>query len=375
MDIIFFLIGACWVAFEVASYYDWTNSRSPWLSTLNVAVGVLFCGGLWFRRRWPVAMTLIAVVLSIFSISSFAAWAILLFTAAVHRPFAISGGLAAIAVAGEVLSVTIYPSVGAMDPLETAYGSLFVTGLILTSGLLIRARRQRVLSLRDRAAALEAEHHLRVAQARHMERTRIAREMHDVLAHRLSLLCLHAGALEFRSDALPEEVVRATGVIRSSAHAALQDLRDVVSVLRDTSDAEPQRPQPTLADLTALVTESRDAGMNIDLRNTVADPATVPAGLGRNAYRVVQEALTNARKHAPGTLVTVDVSGAQEAGLTLEVRNPAPVGTSPQSQTPGTGTGLIGLGERVALAEGRLEHGWTDREEFRLSAWMPWQTR
>ena len=98
--------------------------------------------------------------------------------------------------------------------------------------MFVRARRQLVVSLRDRAERAEAEQQLRVAQARQLERTRIAREMHDVLAHRISLLSLHAGALEFRPDAPPEEVARAAGVIRASAHAALQDLREVIGVLR-----------------------------------------------------------------------------------------------------------------------------------------------
>ena len=158
------------------------------------------------------------------------------------------------------------------------------------------ARRQ---SRRERARRAEAEQQLLVEQARHAERTRIAREMHDVLAHRISLLSLHAGALEFRPDAPPEEVARAAAVIRASAHQALEDLRAVIGVLRDGADGEaPQPPQPTLAALPGLLEESRAAGMRLHADVRVADLAAVPDAVGRHALRIVQEALTNARKHA-----------------------------------------------------------------------------
>ena len=129
--------------------------------------------------------------------------------------------------------------------------------------------------------------------------------MHDVLAHRLTLLSVHAGALEFRPDAPPAEVARAAGVIRDSAHEALQDLRQIIGVLRSPGEGADDRPQPTLATLDALVAESREAGMKVVLDSRVPDASGVPAATGRNAYRIAQEALTNARKHAPGAEVTV----------------------------------------------------------------------
>ena len=177
---------------------------------------------------------------------------------------------------------------------------MLVTGGVVAWGMFVRARRQLVLSLRDRAERAEAEQQLRVEQARQQERTRIAREMHDVLAHRISLLSLHAGALEFRPDAAPDEVARAAGVIRASAHEALEDLREVIGVLRDGSEAgEPERPQPTLADLPALVDESRAGRACACARGPARRRRGRPAGTGRSAYRIVQEGLTNARKHAP----------------------------------------------------------------------------
>jgi hypothetical protein len=130
-----------------------------------------------------------------------------------------------------------------------------------------------VLALHERADRLEAEQRLRVEQAREAERRRIAREMHDVLAHRVSLLALHAGALEFRPDAPSEEVAEAAGVIRANARAALEDLRGVVGMLRDSGDGSaPEPPQPTLGDIPALVEESRAAGMRVVLRLDAPGP-------------------------------------------------------------------------------------------------------
>ena len=161
-------------------------------------------------------------------------------------------------------------------------------------GLFVRARRELVRSLRAQADRAGDE-------ARAAERQRIAREMHDVLAHRLSLLSVHAGALEFRPDAPAEEVAEAAGVIRESARAALEELREVIGVLREEErgDGPPEPPQPALADLPALVEESRAAGMRLTAQIELGDVAPPPA-LGRTAYRIVQEGLTNARKHAPG---------------------------------------------------------------------------
>jgi signal transduction histidine kinase len=198
--------------------------------------------------------------------------------------------------------------------------------------------------------------------------------MHDVLAHRLSLLSVHAGALEFNPGASRAEIERAAGVIRESAHQALDDLRGVIGVLREpdgTGDGAGGRPQPTLADVPRLVEESRDAGMRITLEADDAVMAAAPAAPGRTAYRIVQETLTNARKHAPGTEVTVRLRGGPARGLTVEVSNPVPAATAVVPVVPGAGQGLIGLTERASLAGGDLEHG-RSGGDFRVRAWLPW---
>ena len=197
--------------------------------------------------------------------------------------------------------------------------------------------------------------------------------MHDVLAHRISLLSLHAGALEFRPDAPPEEIARAAGVIRASAHQALEDLRAVIGLLRDGSGGEPpQPPQPTLAALPGLLEESRAAGMHLHADVRLADLAAVPDAVGRHALRIVQEALTNARKHAASAAVELHIEGAPGEGLTIEVRNPAPVLSAAAAEIPGSGTGLVGLTERAVLSGGHLEHGVDEHGDFQLHAWLPW---
>jgi signal transduction histidine kinase len=338
---------------------------------LDIVAGTLACLALWVRRRWPVgvAVTLVPVA-AVFSAAGGAAL-IAMFTVAVHRPFRQAAAVAAFAFVTQPVYLAIYPS-------ETSYAvdlilSAVIIGAALAWGMFVRARRQLVLSLRDRAQRAETEQQLRVEQARQQERARIAREMHDVLAHRISLLSMHAGALEFRPDAPPEEIARAAGVVRASAHAALEDLRAVLGVLRESPDGDaPARPQPTSADLPALVDESRAAGMRVSYDWRVAQD--VPEGMGRNAYRIVQEALTNARKHAHGAAVDVSVAGGPEEGLEIEVRNRLPVGAVAAAEIPGTGAGIVGLAERASLAGGRLEHGRTDAGEYRLWAWLPWPT-
>ncbi|MFK3979967.1 sensor histidine kinase [Micromonospora sp. NPDC050397] len=343
-----------------------------WLLTLDGWLSALLCAVLWVRRRWPVQLAVAALPLSLISAPSAMVVLILLFTVVVHRPLRVAGPVVLLHLLAAFAFCWMRP-----DPTVSLRVSIVlaitITASVVLWGMVVRARRQLVVSLRERAHRAEAEQQLRVAQARHLERTRIAREMHDVLAHRISLLSLHAGALEFRPDAPPEEVARAAGVIRDNAHQALQDLREVIGVLREEGAGDgPERPQPTLADLAMLAEESRVAGMRVSVREQVDHAEAVPAGVGRSAYRIVQEGLTNARKHAFGAAVTVTVAGGPGTGLSVEVCNRWPVGLPPVQRIPGTGTGLVGLAERTSLVGGRLEHGRTEAGDFRLAAWLPW---
>ncbi|MQA35776.1 sensor histidine kinase [Modestobacter roseus] len=350
----------------------------------DLVLGSLGCAALWLRRRWPVGVAVALALVASFSDMVAIACLFSLFTVAVHRRWPTVAAVTGISVASFSVYLLVRP-----DP-EVPTWALTLLGLVATAavvawGMFVRARRQLVLSLHDRALRAEHEQQLRVEQARHTERTRIAREMHDVLAHRLSLLSMHAGALEFRPDAPAAEVAQAAGVVRASARQALEDLREVIGVLRHNGDGDGgegdggagggdpgTRPQPTLADVPVLVEESRRAGVRLRVQYRVPELAAAPPGLGRSAYRVVQEGLTNARKHAPGTVTTVLVEGAPGTGLVVELRNPAPAGRDTAPALPGAGTGLVGLLERVSLGGGNLEHGWTADGEFRLRAELPW---
>ncbi|MBU4517730.1 MAG: sensor histidine kinase [Proteobacteria bacterium] len=347
------------------------------LLLVDLAVGSLACLALLLRRHRPVEVAAVLSVVAAFSVVAGGAAIIALFTVATRRRWRDVGAVWALYVAGVAAFYLMRPEPDLPFVAVVAL-CLVVTAAVVAWGMYLRARRQLVASLRDRAERAETEQQMRVEQARQAERARMAREMHDVLAHRISLLSMHAGALEFRPDAEPDEIAHAAGVIRENAHLALQDLREVIGVLREGSDVAGARPQPTLADVPALVEESRAAGLEVRADLRLAELTAVPAGTGRNVYRIVQEGLTNARKHAAGALVELILEGAPGAGLTVEVSNhPGPGATlgarrPGDSEIPGSGTGLIGLAERVTLASGRLEHGFTDAGDFRLRAWLPW---
>ena len=355
------------------------------IEAADLALATAGGAAIWWRRRWPLALSLVLSAAA--TISLLVGLAQLIALVAVvryRRPRAAALAALAFFASSPVFSlirpgtrtpspliVGIRPDASTLFPMVVLFSSLLTGGLVVF-GLFLRARAELITSLRERAQRTEDEQQRQLEQARQLERTRIAREMHDVLAHRISLLSLHAGALEFRPDAPPDEVAKAAGVIRASAHQALQDLREVIGVLRaDSPDGGPERPQPTLGDVPGLVAEARRAGAKIDLDVRVDDPDAVPHGIGRTVYRIVQEGLTNARKHAHGAAVRVTILGERTEGLTVEVRNWLPVSTS-MADIPGAGTGIVGLGERVGLAGGRLEHGATTVGDFRLRAWLPW---
>jgi len=334
----------------------------PWLRVVAVVVGIAAVVSLHWRRTHPAAVGIGVGAVSLVILPAGGANLAATFNAAIRargRDLAVIAGLL---IAWAFASPLLYPRAGSYW--VNAGTCLLLTGVVLGWGLFVRARRELVRSLRaqgDRAAE----------EARAAERRRIAREMHDVLAHRLSLLSVHAGALEFHPDAPAEEVAEAAGVIRQSAKTALEELRSVIGVLReDSGESLTQAPQPTLADLAALVEESEAAGMRITARIELGDAAPAAAAVGRTAYRIAQEGLTNARKHAPGAAVTLTVR-APDGDLQVEVRSLAPVAVAAAAPPPGTGTGLIGLAERVSLAGGTLEHGVDPDGAFVLRASLP----
>ncbi|MFL5903735.1 MAG: histidine kinase, partial [Solirubrobacteraceae bacterium] len=238
-------------AIATATLVDTWEQHPPWLRPVAIAVGIAALVSLRWRRTHPAAVGIGIGAVALVILPASGANLVATFTAAIRargRDLAISAGLA---IAGAFVNPVLYPPAGSYS--FDAGASLLLAAAAIGWGLFVRARRELVRSLRDQADRA-------VDEAREAERRRIAREMHDVLAHRLSLLSVHAGALEFRPDASAAEVAEAAGVIRESARAALEELRGVIGVLReDTAESLTEPPQPTLGDLPGLVEESRAA--------------------------------------------------------------------------------------------------------------------
>ena len=364
------------------------------LLTLDIAAGLASLALLPVLLRWPVPGALVLAVLAALSPAATPASTYATLHVSLRRRFPVAVAVAGAGVAGLLIR-------GLWRPI-TSLPSLWWVVLVLVAeaalvgwGELSRARRALLESLREQARRAEAEQAGRVAEARAAERASIAREMHDVLAHRLSLLATYAGALEYRPDAPPEQLARAAGVVRAGVHQALDELREVIGVLRDDDPGAVARPQPGLADLEALVEETRGAGTEVNLAERITQPEQLPDGLGRTAYRIVQEGLTNARKHAPGLPVRLLLDGRPGDRLLVELTNPVGAALSAGPATPaggdtsdgtaqaglatparpslnGSGTGLIGLTERVRLTGGEIDHGIGPDGEFRLRARLPW---
>jgi signal transduction histidine kinase len=347
---------------------DATREGAPLPWAADVTIGVCCCVALLVRRRWPVGLTVALLPVSTVSVMATGAAVVALFTVAIHRRGTVALALGAVYVLVVPVYFVLHDNPEFPVWVDLAMRSVTTAGA-LGWGMFVRAYRRLTGTLREHAARLEAEQHLRVDQARLTERARIAREMHDVLAHRMSLVSLHAGALEVRPDARPEEVAIAAGAIRVSAHEALEELRGVIGVLREGAAGRPEPPQPGLADVPDLVDSARALGMTVGYTCAVlAGGASVV--LGRAAYRIVQEGLTNARKHAPGTAVRVLLDGGPGAGLRIRISNPVPRPAA-RPAVPGAGLGLLGVTERVALAGGDVEYG-RHGGDFRLEARLPW---
>jgi signal transduction histidine kinase len=339
-----------------------SSGESVWFLALDIAVGVVATALVPVTLRHPALGSVLLAPLAALSPTATAQANLSVLYVARWRRFPVAIAAATLGVAAQAVQGLWRPHGG------MAWGWWLVLiaatyAAVVGWGAWYRANQALVESLRERARQAEAEQGRRVAEARLQERTRIAREMHDVLAHRLSLLATYAGALEYRPDSPPEKIAKAVTVVRDSADQALVDLREVINVLRE-EDGDLAPP----GDIPRLLEESRAAGVDVYIVDDVAAMRTLPPAAGRTAYRVVQEAMTNARRHAPGSPVTVEMRGAAGDGLTIEVRNAL---SDPAAPSTGNGTGLIGLVERVHLVGGRLDHE-VGGGEFRLRAWLPW---
>ncbi len=285
-----------------------------------------------------------------------------------HRPPASTGLIAYTATASLlVLLPCVYTAISADDGagyLLVGFGLVAIAvALPVMAGLWVQARRDIRGGAREWAAGRERLQAALVEQARAQERARIAREMHDVVAHRVSLMVLQAGALEV--NAADRRTADTAGLIRGTGREALADLRDVLGVLR-SPDAG-REPQPMLADLDDLLDQSRSLGTPVERRDE-GEPRPLPVAVQRAAYRVVQEALTNVRKHAGNAPTDVVVRYLPDA-LEIEVHNARP--RDAIDPIPGSGLGLAGLRERAGLLGGWFEVRPRPDGGFTICAFLP----
>ena len=363
------LVGASW----------WPRDPNG-LAWAMLVLQALACGSLVLRRRAPIlvvgilaAFTLAVTLLIqpfglIVPVNDNNVWAPFATVLAAYAPVMGCADRRKAFIAVAVLVVVVarpwQPSIVVITVgfLRTAVGPLLA--------MYFDARRRLVQALTERAERAEREQHLLAEQARAEERARLAGEMHDVVTHSVSLMVLQAGAL--RMTAPDEPTRQAAEELRAAGSRALDELRDLVGILRTSPDdeAEPEESYPTTSALEALVGEANAVGQPVELIEE-GDPRLASPVVGRTTYRIVQEALTNARKHAPGARVTVRVR-YQEAEVWVEVRNTAP--TRPRDAAlagSGSGLGIASLRQRIELVGGTLRAGPAPAGGFRLEATMP----
>jgi signal transduction histidine kinase len=263
---------------------------------------------------------------------------------------------------GVVVAATFPNSTPPIPGWATPFAFLLPIGLF---GTTIRAARARADASAQRARALEHEQEAATRAAVAEERARIARDLHDVVSHHVSVMVIQAGAAGKVIDERPDLAREAIDAVAASGREAMADLRYLLGLLNPSADGTaPLQPLPGLDQLDALVAKVRAAGQPVTVSRTGTAP---PYGVGQVAYRVIQEALTNALRYAPGARTEVSVS-AEDDGLVVEVTNDE----SPEPLVPqGSGSGLLGLAERVRLYRGTFDAGRRPRGGFRVRAVLP----
>ncbi|MGZ9928561.1 sensor histidine kinase [Streptomyces sp. NC-S4] len=271
------------------------------------------------------------------------------------------------AVLSTLLTVALKLSGSAVGSWQMITGALTLFALALLIGAVARGRREDHARLTEQIAATARERALRTVLE---ERTRIARELHDVVAHHLSLISIQADAAPYRVQDPPAELVTELASIRANALEGLGELRQLLGLLRSNGPGDSTTgtsPQPSLAQLDALLVSVRAAG----LRTTARIEGTarhLPPGVELSAYRIIQEALSNVLRHAPGAETSVGLVYARDALCLRVVNGPAAL---PAAPSPGAGHGVIGMRERVALLGGELAVGPTPEGGYEVNAALP----
>ncbi|WP_055617953.1 sensor histidine kinase [Streptomyces phaeochromogenes] len=371
-----------------------------------------------FRRRWPIAVVLVSIAITPAQMGFLMGLVGLYTLAASEMPRRIIGALAGMSMVGMLIVTYVRAHQGMVRGDLQMVGDWFVPFVSITTslgmtappillGLYVGARRRLMESLRERADSLERELQLlaeraeeRAEWARNEERTRIAREMHDVVAHRVSLMVVHAAALQAVARKDPEKAVKNASLVGDMGRQALTELREMLGVLRTGEGGyggssvrmqtvplaavgvaaaaaasravnEEAGEGPCLDDLQELVGQSAAAGMVVDLF-VEGDARGYAALVEQTAYRVVQEALTNVHKHAAGAKTRVRVAH-RGAEIAMQVENgpPPEPGAASDARLPSGGNGLVGMKERVLGLGGVFVSGPTDAGGFRVSAVIP----
>lgn len=358
------------IAWATLVSYQWNYAR--WWFFTDIAMGIASLIAVHWRRKYPVSVAVGTNLATMISATSAGPSMLALVSLSTRRRWREIVPVGVLALTSSILS-QVWGTPDQPEPGLVDFAALAATiCLMIAWGLYLGSRRELLTSWRSRAKLAEAEQEARVQHAKAAERGHIAREMHDVLAHRISTIHMYAAALAYRDDLPPDQVREAAQTIEGLSATALTELREVLGVLREgPGDAAPERPQSSGADIPRLIDEDRGYGMNLDFDSDI-DLAALPDGVGRTLYRCVQEGLTNARKHAPATAVTVRISGSESSGVDLVVSNRLPLGEIPVS-APESGFGLVGLAERVELRGGRQSVNVTADERFVLRVWLPWQ--
>jgi signal transduction histidine kinase len=333
----------------------------------DVAIAAVGSAALLLRRRFPLPVAVISGAASIAVVTAPLLQVAGLYTLASfarsRRDHIVAGGVIVLVAATYSIALRLWANSSA------AWATAFFVLLPGAVGLYVASRRALSESLQEKATRLEREQELLAQRVRMEERARIAREMHDVVAHHMSLAVLHAGALEASSHGGEALVAERARLIRSLGHQALEELREVVRMLRMEPDREPELPPMTpLNELDRLLDQSRRAGVAVTL-HIDGDRGELNPQAERALFRLVQEGLTNVRKHAGGAAADIhlryDERYVEAAVANAATRAPIP------SAPPGSGTGLLGLRERVELLGGTLEAGRTPDGGYRLAARIP----
>jgi signal transduction histidine kinase len=253
----------------------------------------------------------------------------------------------------------------------SGFFGVFMGGTAWFVGRHVRSRRLHAEQYEKRAVHLEREHSELARAAAEAERVRIARELHDVVAHSVSLMGVQAGAAERVVERDPDRAREALHSIQVTSREAIRELRRLLSVLRTDRGPSDLSPQPGLGSLEPLVARAREAGLPVELEID-GKPGRIPAGVELSAYRIVQEAITNVTKHAPGAMTRVDVQClADRIELAVLNDDPAQANGTPPAATPGRGYGLIGIRERASLYGGSVEAGPRAEGGFAVRARLP----